>query len=108
MCAAYDGLPADLKQQLEGKTALHDFNKFWQAMRLRPGSTRPPLSEAQRQAKPPVSHPIVLTHPISKRKALYANPGDTMRINELPGARKRSDAGASVRAPDPGRVPLCG
>ena len=84
MCAAYDGLPADLKQQLEGKTALHDFNKFWEAMRLRPGSTRPPLSESQRQAKPPVSHPIVLTHPISKRKALYANPGYTVRINELP------------------------
>ena len=87
MCAAYDGLSAELKQQLEGKTALHDFNKFWEMMRRRPGNTRPPLSQSQRKAKPPVSHPIVLTHPISGRKALYANPGYTMRINELPQAQ---------------------
>jgi taurine dioxygenase len=86
MCAAYDDLPGELKRRLEGKTALHDFNKFWEMMRRRPGSTRPPLSEAQRKAKPPVSHPIVLTHPISKRKALYANPGYTTRIDGLPEA----------------------
>jgi taurine dioxygenase len=86
MCAAYDGLSAELKQQLAGKTALHDFNKFWEMMRRRPGNTRPPLSEVQRKTKPPVSHPMVLTHPISGRKALYANPGYTMRINELPEA----------------------
>jgi taurine dioxygenase len=86
MCAAYDGLSAALKLQLEGKTALHDFNKFWEMMRRRPGNTRPPLSEIQRKTKPPVSQPLVLTHPISGRKALYANPGYTMRINELPEA----------------------
>jgi taurine dioxygenase len=86
MCAAYDDLPGELKRQLEGKTALHDFNKFWEMMRHRPGSTRPALSEEQRKAKPPASHPIVLTHPISQRKALYANPGYTVRINELPEA----------------------
>ena len=84
MCAAYDDLPADIKRQLDGRTALHDFNKFWEMMRSRPGNTRPPLSEQQRKTKPPVSHPVVLTHPISGRKALYANPGYTMRINELP------------------------
>ena len=87
MCAAYDGLSAEIKHQLEGKTALHDFNKFWEMMRRRPGNTRPPLSEVQRKTKPPVSHPVVLTHPISGRKALYANPGYAMRINELPEAQ---------------------
>ena len=53
-------------------------------MRQRPGSLRPPLSEEQRKKKPPVSHPIFLTHPITGKKVLYANPGYAIRINELP------------------------
>jgi len=65
-------------------TVLHDFNKFWDKMRNEKGSKRPPLTEAQKKAKPPVSHPIFLTHPITGRKVLYANPGYAMRINELP------------------------
>src|SRR5688572_8713285 len=89
MHAAYDGLPGDLKKRLEGKTVLHDFNKFWEMMRREKGSKRPPLTEAQRKAKPPVSHPIFLTHPITGRKVLYANPGYSVRINEL--AQKESD-----------------
>lgn len=84
MHAAYEGLPADLKARLEGMTVLHDFNKFWEMMRRERGSTRPPLTEAQRKAKPPVSHKIFLTHPLTGRKVLYANPGYAMRINELP------------------------
>ena len=36
-----------------------------------------------------MSHPIFLTHPITGRKVLYANPGYSMRINELP--QKESD-----------------
>ena len=87
--AAYDALPEDLKSKLEGKTVLHDFNKFWEMMRREKGSARPALTEAQRAAKPPVSHPIFLTHPITGRRALYANPGYSMRINEL--AEKESD-----------------
>ena len=63
---------------------LHDFNKFWEMMRQRPGSWRPPLSPEQRRQKPPVSHPIFLSHPISGDKVLYANPGYAIRINELP------------------------
>ena len=86
---AYDGLPDDLKKKLEGMTVLHDFNKFWDKMRNEKGSKRPPLTEAQRKAKPPVSHPIFLRHPITGRKVLYANPGYSMRINQL--AQKESD-----------------
>ena len=83
MHAAYDGLPAEMKRDLEGMTVLHDFNKFWEMMRSR-GSPRAPLTEAQKEAKPPVSHPIFLTHPITGRRVLYANPGYSVRINELP------------------------
>jgi taurine dioxygenase len=89
MHAAYEGLPENLKKKLEGTTVLHDFNKFWEMMRREKGSKRPPLTEAQRKTKPPVSHPIFLVHPITGRKVLYANPGYSMRINELP--EKESD-----------------
>ncbi len=89
MHAAYDGLPDELKQKLEDMTVLHDFNKFWEMMRREKGSKRPPLTEAQRKQKPPVSHPIFLTHPLTGRKVLYANPGYAVRINGLP--EKESD-----------------
>jgi taurine dioxygenase len=83
MRAAYDDLPEDLKRRLDGMTALHDFNKFWEMMRREKGSQRPPLTEAQRKAKPATSHPVFLIHPLTGRKLLYANPGYTVRINEL-------------------------
>ncbi len=84
MHAAYEGLPEEMKSRLEGKTVLHDFEKFWEMMRREKGSKRPPLTDAQRNAKPPVSHPVFLTHPLTGRKVLYANPGYAVRINELP------------------------
>ena len=89
MHAAYEGLPAEIRRNLDGMTALHDFNKFWEMMRRERGSTRPPLTEAQRKAKPPVSHRIFLTHPLTGRPILYCNPGYAVRINELP--EKESD-----------------
>ena len=85
MAAAYDGLPAALKTRLSGMTATHDFAKFWDMMRARGGGgVRKPLTEAQRRSKPPVSQPIVLTHPLSGRQILYANPGYAVRIDGLP------------------------
>jgi len=87
MHAAYEDLPEDLKKELDGMTITHDFNKFWEMMRREKGSTRPPLTEEQRRCKPPVPHPVFLVHPITGRKVLYANPGYSVRINELPEAR---------------------
>jgi taurine dioxygenase len=86
MHMAYADLPDALKRKLPGLTATHDFEKFWEMMRREKGSTRPPLTDAQRRAKPPVSHPIVMRHPITGRSVLYANPGYAVRINELPQA----------------------
>jgi taurine dioxygenase len=83
MHAAYEGLDPDLKELLKDKTATHDFNKFWEKMRLRPGSVRGPLTAEQRAKRPPSVHPVFLTHPISGRPVLYCNPGYAIRINEL-------------------------
>ena len=83
MHAAYEGLPQVWKTRLEGLTATHDFNKFWEKMRSERGSTRQPLTEAQRAAKPPVSQPLFLKHPVTGKRVLYANPGYAVRINEM-------------------------
>ena len=83
MHAAYDDLAPEWKSRLATMTATHDFNKFWEAMRTRPGSIRPPLTEEQRRKRPPSVHPVFLTHPITGRKVLYCNPGYAIRINEL-------------------------
>jgi len=83
MHAAYEELPDQLKQKLEGGTATHDFEKFWEVMRLRPGSRRPALTEEQKRRKPPVSQPLIRVHPLTGRKVLYANPGYTMWIDGM-------------------------
>jgi taurine dioxygenase len=83
MHAAYDDLPADLKTRLQGRTATHDFAKFWDMMRARPGSQRAPLTPEQRAKKPPVSQPIFLTHPVTGRPVLYCNPGYATHIDGM-------------------------
>jgi taurine dioxygenase len=90
MHAAYDELPDEVKHKIEGRTATHDFEKFWEVMRHRPGSRRPALTEEQRRKKPPVSQPLVRVHPLTGRKVLYANPGYTMWIDGMD--RAESDA----------------
>ncbi|HEY6602146.1 MAG TPA: TauD/TfdA family dioxygenase [Xanthobacteraceae bacterium] len=86
MHAAYDDLPAEIKTRLKGRTATHDFAKFWDMMRARPDSRRAPLTPEQRAKKPSVSQPIFRTHPITGRTVLYCNPGYATRIDGMPDA----------------------
>ncbi len=88
--AAYEDLAPEVKARLRDATATHDFNKFWENMRVRPGSLRDPLSEEQRRRRPPSVHPVFLTHPITGRTVLYCNPGYAIRINELDEAESGS------------------
>jgi taurine dioxygenase len=85
MAEAYETLPHDVRRRIDGRSATHDFEKFWKMMRSRTGagSSRPPLTDEQRRQKPPVSHPMVMLHPISGRKSLYADPGYTIRIDGM-------------------------
>ncbi len=86
MHAAYEDLPDDIKTRLEGRTATHDFVKFWDMMRSRQGSIRGPLTPEQRAKKPPVKQLIFPIHPITGRRILYCNPGYAMFIDGMPQA----------------------
>jgi taurine dioxygenase len=90
MHAVYDALPEAIKARLANATVTHAFEKFWELMRQNKNSLRPPMTEEQRRRRPPVVHPLFLTHPITGKKVLYCNPGYSIRINELPEAE--SDA----------------
>jgi len=81
--AAYEALSEPLKRLLDGLTATHDFTKSFPLERF--GSTAEDLArwEATRKANPPISHPVIRTHPVSGRKALFVSDGFTTRINEL-------------------------
>ena len=83
MVRAYETLPADLKRIIEGRRAVHSY--VYRYERLRALSTwRPPLTQAQRDAVPPVDHPVVRTHPETGKRALFANEGFTSHILGLP------------------------
>ncbi len=81
--AAFEALSAPLRQLLDGLTATHNFIKSFPVERF--GNTPEDLArwEETRRKNPPLSHPVVRTHPVSGRKALFVNEGFTTRINEL-------------------------
>jgi len=87
--AAYDDLPQELKTELAQSTALHDLNLYWEYVRREKGSTRAPLTEQEKAERPPIRHPVFLTHPISGRKIIYVNPGYVETIDGMPDEKGR-------------------
>jgi taurine dioxygenase len=87
---SFEALPERVRARLADATVTHDFEKFWEHMRRDRNSGRPAMTDEQRRRRPPVVHPLFLTHPITRRKVLYCNPGYAVRINEL--SKAESDA----------------
>ena len=87
--AAYEALSEPMKVFLEDKTAVHHFRHAVEKYTMKiPGTA--PVSEEFLNARPPVEHPVIRTHPETGRKCLFVNPGFTVRIKEL--AYDESDA----------------
>lgn len=81
--AAFEGLSKPLQALLDGLTATHDFTKSFPLERF--GNTPEDFArwDQTRKNNPPLSHPVIRTHPVSGRKSLFVNEGFTTRINEL-------------------------
>ncbi|WP_042389768.1 TauD/TfdA dioxygenase family protein [Streptacidiphilus melanogenes] len=78
MGAAYDNLSEELKQRVEGLTAVHDWVPTWGSF-----MTEEQIA-ALRGSLPPVEHPVVVRHPRTGRRTLYVNEPFTTRIAGLP------------------------
>jgi taurine dioxygenase len=81
LAAAFDDLTDDLKERLQDLTAEHSFEYGFKESLSEPGG-RKRLSDALK-ANPPVIHPVIKTHPITKRKLIYVNRLFTSRIIDL-------------------------
>ncbi|MGA0115536.1 MAG: TauD/TfdA dioxygenase family protein [Burkholderiales bacterium] len=80
--AAWNALPEDIRRTVSGRRAVTSYAKGY--YRDRKSGPRPPLTEAQKARTPDVEHPIMRTHPYTKKPCLFVNEGYTSRIPDLP------------------------
>jgi alpha-ketoglutarate-dependent taurine dioxygenase len=79
LAAAYTGLPERLKQMVEGRHGVFSYVKRLAGYQ---GVDRVISAEAKRKT-PPVLHPLVRTHPVTGRKALYLDSTTTTGIEGM-------------------------
>ncbi|XVJ70413.1 MAG: taurine dioxygenase [Rhizobacter sp.] len=88
--AAYEALSEPFRQLIDPLTAEHDFLQSFPAWRFARTPQERERWETARHQHPPVVHPVVRTHPVTKRRGLFVNEGFTSRIVGLD--KKESDA----------------
>ncbi|MGE0626085.1 MAG: TauD/TfdA dioxygenase family protein [Pseudomonadales bacterium] len=79
MYAAYDALSEGMKDRLGTLRAVHSSRHVFGAGAARPADLADRFGNAESATQDAV-HPVVLTHPRSGRRALYVNPGFTVRF----------------------------
>ncbi|MGA3399249.1 MAG: TauD/TfdA family dioxygenase [Acetobacteraceae bacterium] len=82
MAMAYAALPEAVRQQIAGLRAVHS----WEASRRNSGSRL--ATEAQQRERPPVTHPVVCSHPDTGAKALYLG-NHVSHIEGMPAVESR-------------------
>ena len=81
--AAYAALSKPMQALLDGLSASHDIRKSFPAARFAITEADAARFEKAKQDHPPVSHPVVRTHPVTGKKGLFVSEGFTTHINEL-------------------------
>jgi taurine dioxygenase len=81
--AAYEALSEPMRRLLDGLTAQHSVAKSFPPERWQRDPAFKERYERAVAKHPPVAHPVVRTHPVSRRKGLFVNEGFTTHINEL-------------------------
>ena len=70
MAAAYDDLDEAMKRRIEGLRVAHKYGRGKRRKDEPPAN--PIVNDEQDSRVPPVYHPLVMPHPVTGRKALYA------------------------------------
>ncbi len=79
MNAAYGALSADRRATIEGRAGIHDYAWAWENFY----KDRPPLSDDEKAALPPVRHPVVRAHAETGKPTLYLSEGMTRSIDGM-------------------------
>ena len=88
-CAAYDELPAEIKQRCAGLRAVNSYNAMFDRKAVEFG-IRPKLSEADKAKYPKDAiHPVIRTHPVTGRKCIFVCEGYTTHILGIPQEESR-------------------
>ena len=101
MEAAYEGLSDVFKAMIADLKAVHDFQNF-RVLFKNTDEDRAKLRKMEEMFPNPL-HPIVRTHPVTRRKSIYVNPQFTLRVEGLGRRRKPRHPASLVRSgPGPG------
>jgi taurine dioxygenase len=82
LCLAYEALPTQLKNAVEGKRAVFSYPK---RLKIYKGADQQ-ISEEARRRTPDVIHSLVHVNPMSGKKALYLDPTTTTSVVGMPQA----------------------
>ena len=106
MYAAYDALSDGLKATLEGLRACHSSRHvFGPEAHARRGDLVGRIGNPELATQDAV-HPVVIRHPETGRKALYVNPGFTLRFEGWTEEESRPLLGLPVSPRDAARIHL--
>lgn len=87
----YESLDENLKIEIDNKFCEHSIRKYF---KIRPTDIYRPISEILSEIEertPPITRPLVITHPVTKKKILYISEGFSVGIKDATGNSLQSD-----------------